>query len=49
MQKMGYADEEEMAKNILREVDFGRKGHIELHDFLDVSGLSDLRVLETVL
>jgi len=34
---MGYAEKEEIAHNIMQEIDYGRKGIIEFHDFLDVS------------
>lgn len=37
MKKMGYAEKPEIAHEIINEVDFGRKGNIEFHDFLDVS------------
>ena len=36
MTGMGYSASEETADNILREVDFGRKGAIEFKDYLDV-------------
>lgn len=45
MRGMGYADDEEVAENILREVDFGRKGHVELHDFLEIAaGMKELQL-----
>lgn len=37
MTQMGYESSTETADSILREVDFGRKGYIEFHEYLDVS------------
>ena len=43
MTQMGYDASPELADNILREVDFGRKGAIEFHDYLDIAaGLKEL-------
>lgn len=45
MQKMGYAETQDVAKNILREVDFNRKGAVEFHDFLDIAaGMKELQL-----
>ena len=42
---MGYAEKEEIAHNIMQEVDFGRKGNIEFHDFLDIAaGMKELHL-----
>lgn len=45
MQKMGYAENENIAHNIMQEVDFGRKGNIEFHDFLEIAaGMKELHL-----
>ena len=45
MKDMGYAEDQEVANNILREVDFGRKGYVELHDFLEIAaGMKELQL-----
>ncbi|KAJ9107271.1 hypothetical protein QFC21_000718 [Naganishia friedmannii] len=45
MRDMGYADDEEVATSILREVDMGRKGHVQLHDFLEIAaGMKELQL-----
>jgi len=40
---MGYAEKEEIAHDIMQEIDYGRKGIIEFHDFLDVSSECPLK------
>ncbi|ORX34271.1 putative glycerol-3-phosphate dehydrogenase [Kockovaella imperatae] len=45
MTQMGYDASAETADNILREVDFGRKGAIEFQDYLDIAaGLKELHL-----
>lgn len=45
MKNMGYAANPEVARGILQEVDFGRKGAIDFADFLDIAaGLKELKI-----
>ncbi|EIW72687.1 hypothetical protein TREMEDRAFT_70788 [Tremella mesenterica DSM 1558] len=45
MTRMGYDASTETADNILREVDFGRKGAIEFQEYLDIAaGLKELQL-----